>query len=188
MCRVFIALLFKVISAPARLFISLQGSHLLSYLHSQFTYLISYILSRLISTIRYFTDEGGRGKGEGVEDKILFTHVMIHREARRWTPRPDASCFLRYFHPKSNGILHLWYWGCWEEIWPVFQANVMTKQKRISIVLTINIMQLWGMSWRVVRSFKTCLYNDILISFWLFRRLLIYRGHQSKKPIRSRME
>lgn len=157
------------------------------FIHSSHT-LISYILSRLHFHHQVYNGRGRkgvrgkgvRGKGEGFEDKILFTHVMIHCEATRWTPRPDAICFLRYFQPQSNGILHLWYWGSWEEIWPVFQANVMTKQKRIGIILTINIMQLWGMSWRVLRSFKPCLYNNILIHFWFFRWLLIYRGHQSK--------
>ena len=46
-----------------------------------------------------------------------------------------------------------------EGMWPAFQANVMTKQGRFSIILTINVMQLRGMSWRVLRCFKTSVVN-----------------------------
>ena len=35
----------------------------------------------------------------------------------------------------------------------------MTKQRRFSITLTINIMQLRGMSWRILRCFKTSVVN-----------------------------
>ena len=62
-----------------------------------------------------------------------------------------------------------------EKVYPAFQANVMTRQRRFSIILTINIMQLRGMSWRALRFFKTSVVNVLRLL-----RPLILRSHQSK--------
>ena len=71
----------------------------------------------------------------------------------------DAICFLRYLNLETNGIIYLECRECWEGIWPAFQANVMTKQRRFSSILTTNIVQLREMSWRVLLCFKTSVVN-----------------------------
>ena len=92
--------------------------------------------------------------------------AMFWREAPRWTP--DAIWFSRCFYPQANGIMYLECRDCWEGIWPAIEANVMIKQRRFSIVLTINIMQLRGISWRVLRCFRTSVVNVL----WLLRPLI----------------
>ena len=59
----------------------------------------------------------------------------------------------------------------------------MTKQRSFSIILTINIMQLRGMSWRVLRCFKTSVVNVLRLL-----RPLIWRIHQSKYNFLSGIE
>ena len=59
----------------------------------------------------------------------------------------------------------------------------MTKQRSFSIILTINIMQLRGMSWRVLRCFKTSVVNVLRLL-----RPLIQRIHQSKYNFLSGIE
>ena len=52
--------------------------------------------------------------------------ALLWREAARWTP--DTIWFFQYYHPHANGILYLEYWGCREDKWSAFQANIMAKQ------------------------------------------------------------
>ena len=93
----------------------------------------------------------------------LWHHIRLQSccfvFARSTKMEADAIWFLHYFNPQANGVMYLECRECWEGIYPAFQANFKTKQRSFSIILTINIMQQRGMSWRVLRSFKTSVVN-----------------------------
>ena len=67
-------------------------------------------------------------------------YALFWREAQKWTLEAIwlSSLFWYFYFLQANGSRYLEYWGWWEAIW---LANITTKQKRISIILTITLMR-----------------------------------------------
>ena len=100
-------------------------------------------------------------ENSGGHDLAKFRISMIHRFM---TSHPVAELLLCFRARHKDGRPMLFgflviFTHRLTELCISNAENVMTKQRRFSIILTINIMQVRGMSWRVLRCFKTSVAN-----------------------------